>query len=135
MAARLHEMAWPSPQLLSQHGAIWLRTVICRFSSSEQSGWRSWCALTGANSNDAVQELSKQQSQRILQLCILLRLAVLLRRSHSEKPQPSFRLTTGNKSLKLEFPSGWLGEHPLTEADLAQEAAYLQAAKFQLSYC
>lgn len=137
-AARLHEIGLAiAHSSYHKHGAYLVENSdMPGFSSSEQ---KRLAILVRAHRRKfpmmLFKELSKPQSQRILQLCILLRLAVLLRRSHSEKPQPSFRLTTGNKSLKLEFPSGWLGEHPLTEADLAQEAAYLQAAKFQLSYC
>ncbi len=79
--------------------------------------------------------LSKSEQQRIARLCILLRLAVLLHRSHSNAPQPNVQFIAGNKSLELKFPDGWLAEHPLTEADLARETAYLQTAKFQLKFC
>ena len=35
-------------------------------------------------------------------------------------------------SLVLAFPEGWLDAHPLTEADLAREGAYLKSAGFAL---
>lgn len=39
-----------------------------------------------------------------------------------------------DSSLDIEFPSDWLRDHPLTEADLAQEVSYLEAANFKLRY-
>jgi exopolyphosphatase/guanosine-5'-triphosphate,3'-diphosphate pyrophosphatase len=40
-----------------------------------------------------------------------------------------------NKSLvRLTFPAGWLEEHPLTVADLEQEAGYLAPADINLSF-
>jgi len=67
-------------------------------------------------------------------LAVLLRLAVVLHRSRSPRPLPEFSLVARDLSLKLSFPSGWLQEHPLTEADLAQECSYLKAAGFDLSF-
>ncbi|EGV51872.1 hypothetical protein [endosymbiont of Riftia pachyptila] len=37
-------------------------------------------------------------------------------------------------SLTLEFPAGWLASHPLTRLELKQEASYLQAAGFSLTF-
>jgi exopolyphosphatase/guanosine-5'-triphosphate,3'-diphosphate pyrophosphatase len=36
------------------------------------------------------------------------------------------------KTLKIKFPAGWLAQHPLTEAELAQEAVYIEAAGYHL---
>ncbi len=65
-----------------------------------------------------------------LRLAILLRIAALLQRSRAEVPLPYLRLDGGSDSLHIHFPDGWLAEHPLTEADLKQEANYLRAADF-----
>lgn len=137
-AARLHEIGLAiAHSSYHKHGAYLAENCdMPGFSSSEQKLLA--ILLRGHRRkfpSALLRELSKGQAQRLQRLCILLRLAVLLRRSHSDTPQPPFRLKVENKSLKLAFPAGWLAEHPLTEADLAQEAAYLQAAKFQLEYC
>jgi exopolyphosphatase/guanosine-5'-triphosphate,3'-diphosphate pyrophosphatase len=38
------------------------------------------------------------------------------------------------RRLALRFPKGWLEQHPLTQADLAQEAEYLSMARFYLAF-
>jgi exopolyphosphatase/guanosine-5'-triphosphate,3'-diphosphate pyrophosphatase len=67
-------------------------------------------------------------------LCVLLRIAVTLQRDRGSTPPPEIRARAVDRSLELEFPGGWLEHHPLTRADLEQEARYLQAAGFQLSW-
>ena len=66
-------------------------------------------------------------------LIVLLRLAVLLNRGRGPRPLPKVDLVVRGRSLEIAFPKGWLAEHPLTEADLEQEAEYLRAAGFRLS--
>jgi exopolyphosphatase/guanosine-5'-triphosphate,3'-diphosphate pyrophosphatase len=65
-------------------------------------------------------------------LIVLLRLAVLLHRGRGPRALPEIKLKPKGRSLVAAFPKGWLSERPLTEADLVQEVAYLQAAGFQL---
>ena len=63
-------------------------------------------------------------------LCIVLRLAVLLHRGRTAEPLPRFGIDARpqQRELGLRFPAKWLAAHPLTRLDLAQEAAYLEAA-------
>ena len=67
-------------------------------------------------------------------LCVLLRLAVLLNHGRSPEPLPAFRLTAGDDSLEVVFPDGWLDRHPLTRANLAQEAESLKAERLRLTF-
>lgn len=67
-------------------------------------------------------------------LCVLLRLAVVLHRSRSRQALPSLRLRVKGSEITLEFPSGWLEDHPLTRADLLEEARYLKRADFNLNF-
>ncbi len=69
-----------------------------------------------------------------LRLALLLRLAVLLNRGRSTEPLPSVRLAASEDGVRLQFPSSWLDEHPLTSADLARERDYLQRAGIGLQY-
>ncbi len=69
-----------------------------------------------------------------IKLCVLLRIAALLHRSRVAVQIPPIRLVAGKKSLSLEFPEGWLDQHPLTRADLECEAGFLTAAKFRLQF-
>jgi exopolyphosphatase/guanosine-5'-triphosphate,3'-diphosphate pyrophosphatase len=65
---------------------------------------------------------------------VLLRLAVLLHRARAEVALPKFTLTARKRALELRFPPGWLERNPLTQADLAQEAQYLRAARYHLGF-
>jgi exopolyphosphatase/guanosine-5'-triphosphate,3'-diphosphate pyrophosphatase len=67
-------------------------------------------------------------------LAVLLRLAVVLHRNRSPEPLPELAVTADGDRLHLDFPAGWLDEHPLTRADLEQEAAFLADADFQLAF-
>ena len=79
-------------------------------------------------------ELGGERELRVFRLAVILRLAALLHRSRSVTPPLDYRLLAGDSWLAVSFAQGWLAEHPLTEADLAQEATYLAAAGFELRY-
>ncbi|MEO0971605.1 MAG: Ppx/GppA phosphatase family protein [Pseudomonadota bacterium] len=63
---------------------------------------------------------------------ILLRLAVVLHRSRNPAPLPPIQLRADGAALHLLFPPGWLEAHPLTLADLQDEAEYLLAIDVRL---
>jgi exopolyphosphatase / guanosine-5'-triphosphate,3'-diphosphate pyrophosphatase len=67
-----------------------------------------------------------------LELCVLLRLAVCLNRNRSPHPRGTFSLAVRPHGLEIRFESGWLDEHPLTRADLEQEADRLGTVGFEL---
>jgi exopolyphosphatase/guanosine-5'-triphosphate,3'-diphosphate pyrophosphatase len=67
-------------------------------------------------------------------LCVLLRLAVLLRRSRSSTPLPHIGMSVTENSVDLKFPADWLAEHPLTLEDLEGESRHLLAMDIKLSY-
>lgn len=63
-------------------------------------------------------------------LVVLLRLAALLHRSRTETGP--LTVAAGRRSLELRFAPGWLEAHPLTQADLREEAELLRAGGFDL---
>jgi exopolyphosphatase/guanosine-5'-triphosphate,3'-diphosphate pyrophosphatase len=67
-----------------------------------------------------------------LRLTVLLRLAVLLNRSRVPQQTPRVKIADEWKTLTLVFADGWLEEHALTRADLADEAERLQTAGIRL---
>ena len=69
-----------------------------------------------------------------IRLCIILRLAVLLHRSRSEKPVPDIEVSAADKSIRIGFPDDWLAEHPLTRADLKSERKQLSNFGITLEY-
>ncbi len=79
-------------------------------------------------------DLPNDERRTVERMVILLRLAVLLHRSRSETPLPEIGLKAKKNSVALEFPEAWLDEHPLTSADLEEEAAYLKVLDYELTY-
>lgn len=72
--------------------------------------------------------------KRALRLCALLRFACLLNRSRSDRQLPEVRFRAKGKRLRVAFPEDWLERHPLTRADVLQEAEYLRAMKVRLEF-
>jgi exopolyphosphatase/guanosine-5'-triphosphate,3'-diphosphate pyrophosphatase len=81
---------------------------------------------------EAFDALPGESSRRLLRICVLLRLAVLLHRSRTDRRAPSLRLRAREDGLEARFPDGWLDRHPLTRADLDEERTLLADAGFQL---
>lgn len=69
-------------------------------------------------------------------LAVLLRLSILLHRSRCQSmhPTPKITLLTEANLISLTFPKNWLSDHPLSMADLEQEAACLLAAEITLEF-
>ncbi|MEH6575603.1 MAG: exopolyphosphatase [Amphritea sp.] len=84
-------------------------------------------------SNAGFNSLPTHQVEAFRHLTLLLRLAIVLHRSRSKECLPPFKLTADSNQLALSFPDGWLDYHPLTCADLEQEACYLKNAGYMLT--
>jgi exopolyphosphatase/guanosine-5'-triphosphate,3'-diphosphate pyrophosphatase len=78
--------------------------------------------------------LPEPERASALYLCILLRLGVLLHRSRSTVNRPSPKLKIEGKTIRIRFPDKWLRSHPLTRAELEQEAKRLKPVGFKLRY-
>ena len=83
---------------------------------------------------DEFKALPKRLQEPYRRLSILLRIAVVLHRSRSKDRLPAISFSIDNKKLMVEFPEGWLEHHPLTHADLEQEAEYLNNADIKLRF-
>lgn len=79
-----------------------------------------------------LQNFDERQARDLKRLCAILRLAVVLQRGRTDTAPPRLELAAEDETLKLRFPDGWLETHPLTQADLEQEAEYLRAAEIRL---
>jgi exopolyphosphatase/guanosine-5'-triphosphate,3'-diphosphate pyrophosphatase len=136
-AARLHEVGLDIAHAQHHlHAAYLLRHAdLAGFSFEQQC---RLAGLVGAHRRkirkEFLQDLPAPWSKRMPYLMTILRLAVLLHRSRSEQPLPEFALEASRRKLKLGFPAGWLESHPLTLADLEQEARYLGAVDLKLSF-
>lgn len=67
-------------------------------------------------------------------LTLLFRLAVRLHHSRREEPLPPVKLRVRKTRMKLSFPDGWLDTHPLTRADLEEEADDLDHLGLDLEF-
>jgi len=134
-AARLHEIGLDiSHSHYQRHGAYLLQNAdLPGFPSQEQ---QLLAAIVGNHRRKlllaALDELMPPWHLKALYLIVLLRLAVLLHRGRGPRSLPDIRLSVRGKSAEIAFPRGWLADHPLTIADLEQEADYLAAAGFKL---
>ena len=80
-----------------------------------------------------IAELPAPWCRDLLILIIIFRLATLIHRNrHSQRPD--FAISIEAKQIRLTFPTGWLEQAPLTQADLKQEAQYLNEIKFNLMF-
>ena len=79
-------------------------------------------------------ELGEALIEPVMRLCIILRIAVLLRRGRSDEQLPEISVTAKSNKVTLKFPEGWLDQHALTRADLKLEKKYLKAIKVVLEF-
>ena len=86
----------------------------------------------GKFAQSALEGLPPPWQEPIRRLAVLLRVAVLLHRARDPEFKPRVQLVAGKNSLELQYSREWLDEHPLTTADLEQEAEYLQKTDFKL---
>ncbi len=83
-------------------------------------------------SREVFAALPPQELELALRMCVILRLAVRLARSRSPRPLPPFTVAVKKSALELTFPADWIEGHPLTHADLVEEASKLQGVGFEL---
>jgi exopolyphosphatase/guanosine-5'-triphosphate,3'-diphosphate pyrophosphatase len=133
-AAELHEVGLDiSHSRYHLHGAYLVENAdLPGFAREEQ---RLLAALIRGHRRrmvlERVEELLLPWDTRAEYLIVLLRIAVLLHRGREETTH-DVKVVARARTLTLEFPPKWLGEHPLTAADLLQEAEYLRHQEFRL---
>jgi len=134
-AARLHEIGLAvSHSQFHKHGAYLIaNSDLSGFSRQEQ-------AVLAALVRGHRRKLPLSEFELLAQptrgcatrLCVLLRLAVLLHRNRSPMTKPNPLLSVQDNRLLLRFPDGWLGRHPLTQAELEEEDKRLATAGFRI---
>jgi exopolyphosphatase / guanosine-5'-triphosphate,3'-diphosphate pyrophosphatase len=134
-AARLHEVGLDvSHSQYQKHGAYLLEHAdLPGFPQEEQ---RILACIVGSHRRklheDSLEDLNPPWHLKTEFLIVLLRLAVLLHRGRSPTSLPPIRLQAKGRVLEVQFPAGWLDDHPLTAVDMEQEVAYLDTAGFRL---
>jgi exopolyphosphatase / guanosine-5'-triphosphate,3'-diphosphate pyrophosphatase len=136
-AARLHEVGLDIAHAQHQlHAAYLLRHAdLAGFSFDQQ---RRLSVLVGGHRRkirpEMMEGLQEPWAGRMPYLLAILRLAVLLHRSRGPVPPPPVAIEATRRKLRLAFPQGWLELHPLTSADLEQEARYLSDLDLKLNF-
>ena len=136
-AAELHEIGFDiAHSAYHKHGAYIVENAdLPGFSQQEQ---KLLATLVRAHRRKfptkLFRELAHPWDELAPRLAIMLRLGVLLNRSRHSSPLPTITLHFTDGAVSLEFPRHWLAEHPLTTADLEQEAEVLQMAGIALSF-
>lgn len=128
-AARIHEIGLAiAHSQYHQHGAYLVEhSDIAGFSRTEQQ----ILAALLRNQRRALhlpsfEKLPDRLVANAVRCALLLRLAVLMHRSHDRDPPPEAMLEAGGDQLVMRLPRRWLDGHPLTRADLDTERDYLQ---------
>lgn len=136
-AARLHEIGQAIAHSgYQKHGAYLVQNSdLPGFSRQEQ---QSVAALLRNHrrkiTRNDFDELPEHDTEQILLLCVLLRVAIVLNRSRTTETLPAFEIYVNGNNVELCFPDGWLDSHPLTGADLEIEGNYLENVGFTLTY-
>ena len=136
-AARLHELGLTvSHSQYHKHGAYLIESSdLSGFSNQEQA---LLAALVRGQRRRFPTEVFKALPKKIRedakQLCILLRLAILLHRGRSYSSSSKPQLAVNDHCLSLTFPGSWLQQHPLTQMELRQEQDRIESAGFKLSF-
>jgi exopolyphosphatase/guanosine-5'-triphosphate,3'-diphosphate pyrophosphatase len=132
-AARLHEVGLAiAHDGYHRHGEYILRHAdLSGFSRTEQ---RWLAALVRCHRGKFDPDTFDGMHPNLLRLACLLRLAVLLHRAREPEAGIPWQLEAGRRNLHLSFRTGWLEQHPLTQADLVAEAEVLEGAGFRLKW-
>ena len=135
-AARLHEMGLAiAHSQYHTHGAYLIEySDVAGFSKTEQQFLAALIRnqRRGFN-NKSIQALPDRLAKSAQRCAILLRIAVLLHRSHERDAVPEPKLQVTGNNLKLKLEKAWLKAHPLTQSDLEAEQQYLEAIDYVLT--
>jgi len=136
-ASMLHEIGLQvSHNNYHKHGAYILTNADMQGFSRQEQALLAALVLSHRSKfrDDHFKQLMKPFIKAGKQMCVLLRIAVLLHRGRTDQLIPDIDITVNNKNINLSFPKGWLDEHSMTLADLIKEINYLDNAGYKLSF-
>ena len=77
------------------------------------------------NLGNVLSDIGEPEATRCLRCTLLIRLAVMLHRSHDPQPLPKLMLRATPRGFSVEVARSWLAQHPLTRSDLDAETEHL----------
>ncbi len=130
-AASLHELGMDiSHSGYHKHGGYLLENMdMPGFSRLEQ---QQLATLVRAHRRKLSMDMFPGDSEELVRLTALLRLAVVLHRGRSHDSLPHIGIRAEQDKLTVMLPKAWLRQHPLTKEDLKTEAAFLSALSITL---
>ena len=134
-AAQVHEVGLTIAHAQYHHHGAYLlsHADMAGFSRQEQGMLAAMVRLHRRKfAPEELHQVAEDERPRAMQLCVLLRLAVVLCRGRSNAKLPKIRMAVQEKNIELTFPDKWLADNPLTLADLESERDMLTAAGFAL---
>ncbi|MCB1757941.1 MAG: exopolyphosphatase, partial [Gammaproteobacteria bacterium] len=134
-ASQLHEIGLSlAHQQYHKHGEYILQNSdMLGFSRAEQSELALLVRFHRRKLNIApFNELEKRNSQTLLRLLALLRIAVLFHRDRYTHQMPVIKLAVKKSELRIGIPQTWLEDHPLTAVELVEETGQLKSAGIKL---
>lgn len=137
-AAQLHEIGLAiSHSSYHKHGGYLLENADLPGFSKEEQLWLSVLVRTHRQklADKLFDVLDNRHKPQALYLSVILRLSVLLHRSHNEHAPRIERIKLGKSRIDLKFVENDLvGKRPLLVADLEREKEFLKAVAFELTY-
>ena len=136
-AALLHEIGMLiSHDGYQKHGAYLLKNAdMVGFARREQSLLA--CLIKGHRGKFPLNDFERLNAEMVTpakRLAVILRLAILLHRTRSIVIPENLTVRVKGPNFKLNFPTGWLNDHPLTLGDLQKEKKRLSAIGIELLY-
>lgn len=135
-AACLHELGLTiSHSQHQKHGAyVVANSDIDGFSRQEQTVIATLVRCQRRNiKRTMLANLPGRMAQATLRNIVLLRLAILLHRSHGQARPNPIRLRVNDNQIQLDLPAAWLTSHSLAHADLLAEREKLTVIGMNLS--
>ena len=134
-AARTHEIGMAiSHKHFNRHSAYLLRNADLPGFSQEEQELLAILALgqRGKPGATLFAEIAESDQSRVQYLLCIMRLAACFKYVEKLEQLPEFSILASEHALTLEFPDGWLEEHPLTAWELAEEQVALAKIGIEL---
>ncbi len=135
-AARLHEIgAHISRRHYHRHGAYIVKHAEMPGFAEEQQALLALLIRGHRRSLPglAFQAYEPEMAEDLKRLTALLRIAVILERSHNDADSPEVTASANGDTLQLTLPAGWLQSHPLSARELEVETEQLLAGGLSLT--
>lgn len=135
--ARSHEIGMAiSHKHFNRHSAYLLRNADLPGFSQEEQELLAVLARgqRGKLGSEVFTDIVEADLPRVLYLLTIIRLASCFKYVERLEQLPDFSILASKKSLTLDFPEGWLEEHPLTASELEGEQIVLGKAGLELVF-